>query len=191
MKCNGYGQVRDITLEENNLTGTLPDEFLNFTASSDVQTLKLKKNYLEGDVTALLRDSRFNNIDLQMNAFTGTIPSPMGPRMMHVDLASNYLSGTLPSTTVDDGQTETLTGLLVSFNGISGTLPASLLRGKLSNFKAAGNMLSGTLPEDLFQSSIKKDYAWGPVELDDNLISGACADCSPPSSEVVARHRAR
>jgi len=87
---------------------------------------------------------------------TGTIPSlfftesmvttnPM-PSLQTLVLAHNRLSGTLPPWFFSNAAAQVLTGIDLSFNELSGTLPASYLVRDLDNLDLSYNLLSGEIP---------------------------------------------
>lgn len=119
-----YGNVVQINLWDNQLTGLLPPELSNLL-------------YLE-----VLR--------LYDNQLTGSIPPELAslPNLWWIDLSFNYqLSGTIPP---ELGNLSNLRELLLDHNKLSGPIPAEL--GNLSNLEILNlgdNQLSDPIPSEL------------------------------------------
>ena len=124
--CRGNGQQVDfISLYNDNLQGTIPDELGQLTA-----------------LTYLRSDS---------NRLTGTIPSQVGQltALTYLTFADNQLNGAIPS---DLGQLTALTSLVLAVNQLTGTIPSQL--GKLTALTALylwQNQLTGTIPSQFGQ----------------------------------------
>ena len=113
-------KVTLLNLNDNNLSGTIPEEIENL----DLSTLNLSNNQLTGEMPASIGNvSTLYYLNIANNKLTGSIPSELGKL---ANLEYCYLFG----------------------NQLEGTLPESLANlTKLSVMDFSGNMLGGDLPE--------------------------------------------
>ncbi|GEM_PF-6380894 len=151
--CDWYGitcvngDVTGISLNSNNLVGTIPSELGNLTA---LTTLSLAGNQLSGTIPSELGNlTALTNLWLYGNQLSGAIPSELGnlTNLTVLYLSGNQLSGAIPS---ELGNLTALTTLWLYDNQLSGTIPSEL--GNLTNLTVlylSGNQLSGTIPSEL------------------------------------------
>ena len=113
-------KVTLLNLNDNNLSGTIPEEIENL----DLSTLNLSNNQLTGEMPASIGNvSTLYYLNIANNKLTGSIPSELG-KLANLEIC--YLFG----------------------NQLEGTLPESLANlTKLSVMDFSGNMLGGDLPE--------------------------------------------
>ncbi len=72
-------RVQTLSLDSNNLNGTLPPEFCDF---SGLQYIFLNKNLLSGTIPSCIgSDSSINSIDLSNNQFSGAFPAVFATAM--------------------------------------------------------------------------------------------------------------
>ena len=139
--------VRRITLDNNNLTGTIPTG-LNKLVFLD--TLDLSENHLSGAIPVeLCTLSQLQMLRLNNNSLSGTIPVEMGnmKNLKRISLYFNQLTGTIPK---ELGNLEFLERLSLYNNQLTGTIPAEL--GNMKNLQRLllmNNQLSGTIPREL------------------------------------------
>ena len=117
------GQVIELTIPGNNLTGALPAE--------------------------LGRLSNLTDLVLYNNGVTGEIPPELGglSNLIRLSLDSNRLTGEIPP---ELGGLSNLTGLFLHRNQLTGEIPPEL--GRLSNLTQLGfdrNQLTGEIPPEL------------------------------------------
>ncbi|CAO2816755.1 unnamed protein product [Amaranthus hypochondriacus] len=181
--------LQAIQLSQNNLTGTIPEEFGKL---SKLQVLDLSWNQFHGtlppsiarlpsliDLT-LYRNffsgplppemglhSKLEIFWVSINAFTGQLPEHLcfGGKLKYVLAFNNYLNGTIPGSL---GSCSTLLKIELSNNRLSGVLPPELgILPKLEKLSVSRNKLSGVLPESLaIISTLEFLY------LDQNRFSG-------------------
>ena len=165
------GRVTRLSLNENNLQGTIPAELGQLT---NLTVLYLHDNQLTGTIpTELARLSKLTSLDLSTNQLTGAIPVELGnlENLTGLVLAENQLSGAIP---VELGNLENLEWLVLAENQLSGAIPVEL--GNLENLTGlvlAKNQLSGAIPvelgnlENLTRLWLAKNQLSGaiPVEL--------------------------
>jgi Leucine-rich repeat (LRR) protein len=178
----GYlSRLRELFLDGNQLTGSIPDLLL--TRAQYLYVLDLSQNSLQGTIpSALWTLPTLRFAYLHKNQFTGTIPlslsEPPSSNLEEIWLRDNKLSGSIPlwwtelpnleSLSVSNNtwsgelpqewsQVSKLEFMDVSYNEITGTIPPSLLYGipALQHLYLDYNQLDGTLPttEDFFAAT--------------------------------------
>jgi len=171
------GQVTDIALEYNNLTGTIPSEIGNLT---NLQTLNFWFNQLTGPIPHEIGNlSDLRTLELMNNQLSGSIPSEIG-NMINLQtlwLHSNHLTGSIPSSI---GNLANLESLSLYENQLSGSIPAEI--GNITNLydlNIGSNQLSGFIPPEignltnsLTTLSLEENNLSGPVPVEiTNLTS--------------------
>ena len=139
--------LRWLVLDENDLTGPIPPELADL---EQLEWLVLNDNNLTGPVPPELEKlSRLTILDLTRNSLGGTIPAELGalPRLDSLLLGGNELSGPIP---VELGDLGPVRKLRLDRNQLSGTVPPEL--GKLTNLtylSVTRNELTGPIPAEL------------------------------------------
>jgi len=131
---DGKERVWSLSLESNNLVGTLPEEIGNLN----------QLTYL------LLND----------NELTGSIPASIGnmTALEQLYLGSNQLTGSIPA---ELGQLSQLWRCDLYYNQLTGEIPVSLANlTKLEVMYFYGNMLSGDLPEAVTATDWWQTYGY-------------------------------
>ena len=141
-------RVTGLSLNRNNLSGTIPTELGNLT---NLTQLDLEENQLSGTIpTDLGNLTNLERLWLHANQLSGTIPTELGNLVLRQSLSlyRNSLSGTIPTEL--GNLTNLSSGLWLHENSLSGTIPTDL--GNLTNLKELWfykNQLSGTIPTEL------------------------------------------
>jgi Leucine-rich repeat (LRR) protein len=175
VSTNSAGFVTELTLVDNNLSGTLPPELGNLT---HLRQLDLDDNELTGPVPPQLGDlPQLRRLVLGGNQLTGSIPPELGglSQLTMLDLGNNSLSGTIPAELAslprldslllhrneltgpipaELGNLATLRRLLLALNQLTGPVPPAL--GNLANLtymSLSRNELTGTIPPELAKLS--------------------------------------
>ena len=144
VECNTDGKVIGLSLKQNNLVGSIPNEVVGL---SFIQYLDLGGNQLSGTIPENLSQlTNLNRIWLWGNQFEGSLPTSFGgmTQLTHLSLGGNKLSGSIP---VSYGNLVNLLNLDLAYNQLSGTIPSEL--GNLVNATAINlrdNQLSGAVP---------------------------------------------
>ena len=95
LKCNPYGEITHIDIENNGLGGSLPYEIASFTK---LEVLSLEKGEITGRIpTELGAMQELRELDLDFNMLTGELPYTLGnaPKLNVIDLNSNMLTGSI------------------------------------------------------------------------------------------------
>lgn len=118
IRANEEGELLEISMFDNNLTGTLPDVFDKFSSlqhiglsgnklvgelpqslyTLDLTEFRIADNRMEGKLSEqIINWKRLGGFDISRNNFTGTVPVALGmlPNLYYCDLILNRFSGEL------------------------------------------------------------------------------------------------
>jgi len=147
--CDDYGNVESLTLDSNNLVGTIPTEI--------------------GDLTQLMTLGFLNNPDL-----VGTIPTQIGS-LLHLDwleFASTKMSGTIPTQI---GSLQKLEAFLIKSTNIHGTIPTQIgSLQKLRAFDIESTNMSGTIPNEMGNCAKLGKFYFGDTSITGDIPDGLC-----------------
>ena len=143
------GTVSWIYLNENNLTGTIPETIGNL---KHLQSLNLDFNSLEGElpnsIGNMINLTQFSAIN---NNLTGNIPESIGDmvNLEYLNLDGNALTGELPSSI---GNLTMLKEFVIPGNNLTGSIPESVSgMTSLENFFIFSNFFTGTVPRRIME----------------------------------------
>lgn len=136
----GYGAFQGAYLDlgYNNLTGPLPGTW----TASKLMELYVTSNHFSGPLPDGLGNVRTLKIlNLAKNEFSGAIPASYGnlAALATFDIRSNFLSGQIPPSLA----TLPLTGLNVTYNNLSGPIPAFATPFNISSYQPGNPGLCG------------------------------------------------
>jgi Leucine-rich repeat (LRR) protein len=149
VSTDAVGNVTELRLSENNLTGSIPPELGGLTY---LQELTFWDNKLTGPIPPELGSLiNLETLALGSNKLSGPIPSELGSlsNLWQLHLPNNELSGPIPP---ELGSLINLETLPLNNNALSGPIPPEL--GSLSNLwelTLSNNKLSGTIPPSFQQ----------------------------------------
>ena len=143
------GRVLTLSLEENELDGTIPPEIGGLTS---LTFLRLSANRLRGGIPPEIGNlTNLTYLSLRLNQLAGRIPPELGQltNLTRLRLYRNQLTGPIPAAL---GDLSNLTELSLNVNQLSGRIPPEL--GQLTRLEwlsLGGNQLSGPIPPELGQ----------------------------------------
>ena len=144
---DGRGNVTELWLDENNLSGTIPAEI---GALEALAILYLTDNQLVGDIPhELWRLTSLYSLYLSSNNLTGNIPTEIGnlKSLQDLGLSWNDISGTIPK---EIWQLTALTQLDLQSNNLTGTIPPEIGNlMQLSFLGLANNEFTGSIPDEI------------------------------------------
>ena len=123
--CDDSGRITKLTLKNNNLAGSLPNEV--FASLPWLSGLSLDRNKnITGTIPSVMLFQNLTYIELDDNALTGSLPDALFSlaTLKAIDLKGNQLTGTLSS------EIENLAELMVlqlDQNQLEGSLPSDAL----------------------------------------------------------------
>ncbi len=184
INCNVNGEIIEIDLDGNNLTGNIPLEIGEF---SNLTSLNLAGNALSGSIPSNIGQlTSLTGLTLTANQLTSSIPSEIGnlTELSSLWLNSNALTGEIPRSL---GNLKKIIFLTLRGNNLSGNIPGSL--GNLSKGEFLlldDNNLSGSLPRELSTFGNQREInpnARGGINVANNNLSG----CYPIEFEAFCR----
>jgi Leucine-rich repeat (LRR) protein len=141
------GYVTSLSLNYNQLNGSLPSELGNLTSLIEID---LVSNQLTGSIPPELGNLiGLTSLSLSWNQLTGSIPAELGNliNLTWLHLGGNQLTGSIPP---ELGNLTSLRYLYLWLNKLSGSLPPEL--GNLTSLgwlDFGGNQLTGSIPPEL------------------------------------------
>jgi hypothetical protein len=200
-----HGTLRILSLRENNLIGSIPNEI---SLLSSLNMLDVSSNFLYGSIPPAINTlSTLSILDLHENYLdgsfpkeffsdlkmlmaidasycwlTGELPSTIGQltSLEKVNLMNNSLSGTIPT---EIGVLKRIKQLLISFNYISGEIPSEIGQcANLTTLSLENNALSGLIPSEIYLLTKLRTLG-----IQDNFLDGTIPEnlCSSLIDSVV------
>jgi Leucine rich repeat/Fibronectin type III domain len=175
----GCPVVYELSLEENNLNGSIPRSIRAF---SHLRILKLGANRLRGELpNELGRLRRLRWLSLSDNQLTGEIPRDLGAltRLQWLAISTNRLVGPLPNELAG---LQNLAAFYLDDNQLTGELPRWLgSLPKLSSLGLSSNHFSGRIPSEIFNAGRLRD-----LSLAFNHLAGRIpAEIGKPDLNVI------
>lgn len=141
------GRVTRLSLKNESLNCTLPEEIGNLTA---LTSLDLSGTSLYGPIPKEIGNmSQLSTLNLRDNKLSGAIPTEIGElkKLTLLDLSLNDLTGSIPN---EIGSLAELTNLNLNSNQISGKIPRQIGNlAKLARLELADNSLLGEIPAQM------------------------------------------
>jgi Leucine-rich repeat (LRR) protein len=141
--CSG-GRVSEISLYNNNLTGTIPTSIGTISA---LKLLSLGSNHLSGIIPVQISNlTNLTGLYLYLNQLSGAIPIEIGnlSQLRRLSLYNNQLTGTIP---VELSNLTLLEELGLNNNQLGGSIPLEI--GNMIQLKwiyLYNNLLTGSIP---------------------------------------------
>jgi Leucine-rich repeat (LRR) protein len=161
----GNNRITKLILQDNNLSGTIPEEIDNLIM---LTMLELSNNNISGNIpSGIWNLTNLNFLYLYSNQLTGTISPQVGNlvNLKQLMLDGNQISGIIPP---EVGRLTNLTALMLSSNHLSGIIPkeiGNLIH--LTDLVLFSNVLSGSIPAEI--GNLK---ALSVLSLSNNKLSG-------------------
>ncbi|GAX19557.1 hypothetical protein FisN_19Hh135 [Fistulifera solaris] len=194
--CSWYGvtcdledKVFELTLDKNNLQGTLPQEI---SLLDTMESFGVYQNALSGTVpNGIVEWTELRLLDLEDNQFTGPafpdklsqwsqlesyqvsnndLTGPMIsdfyalPELRKLWVAGNKITGSLPKSLMYSTK---LQSLVFYDNMVAGNIPPEIGKLNLTNFLAFNNLMAGTIPEEFYGNTNLVD-----LRIENNTFSG-------------------
>ncbi len=139
--CN-FGQIRSLSLQRNNLRGTIPASIGNLTTLGQ---LNLPYNHIEGSIPkeiAGLKELRV--LILLQNNLTGVLPLEelASLKLQSIDVGKNQLTGEISEEFINSVEL----GMSLAHNNFYGTIP-DLRSETINTLFLSDNQFAGTLPK--------------------------------------------
>ncbi len=158
--------VKEIHLDRNNLTGTLPDEIGDLTG---LKILELYANQISGEIPSTIGNlTGLTWLSLRGNQLIGTIPPETGNliNLEHLYLFENQLEGSIPA---EIGNLVKLKYLLLQNNMLTGPIPDEICNLTGLNYLSMNyNQLSDSIPACIGNLTGLID-----LSLDNNQLTGS------------------
>lgn len=165
VSINSSGCVTQLNLNNNNLTGSIPNEIGGLAA---LRKLFLFSNLIEGPIPASIGNLlELEELNLEGNLISGVIPNTIANlnKLSFLSLALNQLQSNIPSGVFSLVE---LIQLRLNSNQLSGTIPDDIqYLTKLQVLDLSQNKLMGTVPGGISFCTQLQD-----LSLNDNLFSG-------------------
>jgi Leucine-rich repeat (LRR) protein len=150
----GNGSVESISLESNDLVGTIPTELVGL---SNLMVLNLGKNHIEGTLPtemSLMKNLRF--FLLRENLLEGTIPTNFGKfsNLRQLHLGGNNLTGEIPKELENSF---TLKALALNDNNFEGTVPEFIEMESLGKPSVDGHVVCCNY-DDIFLTNLFSSF---------------------------------
>ncbi|CAI8599261.1 unnamed protein product [Vicia faba] len=174
VQCNGPKVVR-LILRNIDLAGVFAPHTL--TLLDQLRVLSLQNNSLTGTIPDLSGLFNLKTLFLDNNHFSGSLPLSLFSlhRIKTIDFSHNNLSGDIP---VDFINLDRLYYLRLSFNSFNGTIPP-FNQSSLRTFDVSGNNLSGAVPLTTALSRFQpSSFALNP-NLCGEIIRRECRPTTP------------
>jgi hypothetical protein len=151
--CNSQGFVTTLHINENNLTGTLPNELSHLAY---LEEIIMDTNKLSGTIPASLGAlEHLQYLDLDENRLTGELPMNLfnATKLRVLDLDTNLFVGSIPSAIA---ALSDLYFLQLDFNRMTGIIPTELgSLNKLEYVSMFQNNFTSQLPSSLCGRNIE------------------------------------
>ena len=171
-----------VQLQDNELTGTLPSRI--WSSWDHLVFMNLYNNKFSGTLSSeigLLANSRhLNTLSFRTNQFSGALPSELGLLSLEfLTLSDNKFTSTLPAYL---GGLSSVREMYLYKNNFVGTIPSALgLLTNLTRLEMHNNNLSGTVPQELCDLVAMGILVTLTVDCDKVICTCGC-DCGTSKS---------
>ena len=166
VSLKNWTHIDYVDIEKNALSGTFPEWITDYWLT--IRSLTLSYNHLHGSIPNTIHHlQHLTLLNLRNNSFTGTLPITMTsmPSLQYLYLKYNSFNGTLPS---DIGNLSHLILVDFSYNNFHGTIPTSITSlTHIEVFYAYFNHLTGSIPVLLDRMTTLAQFS-----VNNNLLTG-------------------
>jgi Leucine-rich repeat (LRR) protein len=151
--CSGTSLVRELLLDDNKLSGTIPDT----VSTTAIRYLGLSSNLFTGTIPYSLGYMSMSEvIYLSGNLLTGSLPTSFISllNLFQIDVHDNFIGGSLDGV-FNPAEQIRLLDILVHQNQLTGTLPGEIFQlQRLNTFIATENCFTGSIPEEACSNKV-------------------------------------
>ncbi|CAI8608358.1 unnamed protein product [Vicia faba] len=153
LSLHNMTSLRVVRFDENNLNGSLPNDFFNQLPL--LENFTLYSNQFEGSIPQSIGNcTSLTFLGLATNFFSGWIPEEIGylDKLKFLILANNSLTGSIPSKLLN---MSTLTYLHLEQNYMSGKIPSNARYSlpSMQQLHLSFNNFVGNIPNNIFNAS--------------------------------------
>ena len=157
VQCDGDENVTQLSLERNNLVGSIPEEIGDL---STLQLLLMGGNQLSGTIpSSIAQLDNLTNLQLWNNQYNGALPSFISEmtQLQYLGLGGNQFSGTIPASY---GNLVNMRDLQLSYTQLSGSIPEELANlVTATTINLSNNQLSGPVPDSVLSLGVVNLWA--------------------------------
>ena len=157
VQCDGNENVTQLSLERNNLVGSIPEEIGDL---STLQLLLMGGNQLSGTIpSSIAQLDNLTNLQLWNNQYNGALPSFISEmtQLQYLGLGGNQFSGTIPASY---GNLINMRDLQLSYTQLSGSIPEELANlVNATTINLSNNQLSGAVPDSVLSLGVVNLWA--------------------------------
>ncbi|CAI8597059.1 unnamed protein product [Vicia faba] len=172
-----------LLLDNNNLSGILPPELSD---TPNLSILQLDNNNFGGNSIpdSYANMSKLVKLSLRNCNLRGPIPDlSLIPNLLYVDLSSNQLNESIPRNKL----AENITTVILSNNNLTGTIPSYFSDlPRLQKLSLANNLLSGSVPSSIWRNKISNANIKLLLELQNNQFVNISGSTNlPPNATLL------
>ncbi|KAH9717029.1 putative LRR receptor-like serine/threonine-protein kinase [Citrus sinensis] len=202
---DGYLHLRELLLNGNELTGSLPEE-LGYLPKLD--RIQIDQNYISGPLPKSFANlNKTKHFHMNNNSISGQIPPELSrlPSLVHMLLDNNNLTGYLPpelselpkllilslrncslqGPMPDLSRIPNLGYLDLSSNQLNGSIPPGRLSLNITTMFIANNSLSGSIPSSIWQSRTLNATETFILDFQNNNLTNISGSFNIPPNVTV------
>ncbi|KAH9668504.1 putative LRR receptor-like serine/threonine-protein kinase [Citrus sinensis] len=202
---DGYLHLRELLLNGNELTGSLPEE-LGYLPKLD--RIQIDQNYISGSLPKSFANlNKTRHFHMNNNSISGQIPPELSrlPSLVHMLLDNNNLTGYLPpelselpkllilslrncslqGPMPDLSRIPNLGYLDLSSNQLNGSIPPGRLSLNITTMFIANNSLSGSIPSSIWQSRTLNATETFILDFQNNNLTNISGSFNIPPNVTV------
>ncbi|XP_074277113.1 putative LRR receptor-like serine/threonine-protein kinase At1g06840 isoform X2 [Silene latifolia] len=171
-----------LLLDNNNLSGNIPPQFAGL---SELEILQLDNNHFVGaEIPESYQNlSRLVKISLRNCSLGGVLPDfSQMPSLSYIDLSWNKLTGSIPANRLSDN----ITTIDLSHNKLNGSIPGSFSDlPSLQMLSLQNNSLNGSVPAQIWHNKSLAGNARLSIDFRYNFLSDISGDLNLPQNVTL------